>query len=509
MREFDLVLINTPAADRPSDMRLGLLTLASYVRKQGFNATIIDGSLQAIKKQLVTLDLKRSLIGITATTEVVPVAYELCDFVKGLHPEALCLMGGNHATALPERTLRESRFDLLVTGEGELTLTELLRVWREGGELKLIPGTASLEDGSFVHNGYREMIKNLDVIPFPAYDLVDMRKHFGGIRYRNAKTRRCLSLLISRGCPFDCVFCGSKVMWSRKLRWHSVDYIIELILKVEKDFQIDSINFLDDELLVSRERIIALAERLIETGISKRLRWECHSTVTSLNEDIAQMIKRAGCCSVRFGLESGSQKSLNFLKQGRIKLNDSRRAIEVAKKVGLGSFGSFIIGSPNETLDDIVETIEFIQQSGLDGAAIFAATPYPGTDLYRIGFEKGYLEPDVPWSDFVVERFGGLAGSSNKVILRNEHFSAEQIQLIRDYIEINVIKPLNFGRRPKSLDHRREIERILCGDLNMAQESFAVKLGYLIQHGLERPDRILPYFIGKSKDSFRRSLRVR
>ena len=137
---FDLVLINPPNANGPCIMRLGLLTLASYVREQGFSVSILSGDLQAIKQQLTDLDLGKSLVGVTATTDAVFVAYELCDFIKSLHPEALCVLGGNHATSLPEQTLRESHFDLLVMGEGELTLTEILQTWREGGELKHIQG---------------------------------------------------------------------------------------------------------------------------------------------------------------------------------------------------------------------------------------------------------------------------------------------------------------------------------------------------------------------------------
>ena len=500
MDRFDLILVNTPSYDKPSTIRLGLLTMASYVREHGYSVTILDGSMTAIKKQLGILRLDRSLIGLTASTDVAPVAYQLCDFVKTHYPKALCILGGNHATALPERTLRESRFDLLILGEGELTLIDVLEKLRNGGEIKHIQGTAFLENGTFVQNKPRELIRVLDTLPFPAYDLINIKNHLGSIRSHHVKTKKCLYLLISRGCPFDCVFCSSKIMWHRRLRWHSVDYIIELILKAERDLEIDSISFLDDELVCNRKRIVELTNRLVETGLSNRILWECQSTVKFFDEEVAQALKIAGCRLVRFGLESGSQKSLDFLKRGRIKLDESRRALDICHMVGLSSLGTFIIGTPDETIEDILETIEFIEKSNLDNAAIFVATPYPGTELYNIALEKSYLDPEISWTNFIVE------GKNYKPIYSNEHFSGEQLHLIRDYINNNIVKPINWGRKPRMLDHRREIEKILSGDLTNTRENLNSKLGYLILHGLERPDRIIPYISRKLVRFFKRRI---
>lgn len=121
----------------------------------------------------------------------------------------LCILCGNHATALPERTLRESQLDMLILGEGELTLIDVLEKLRNGSKIKHIPGTAFLENGTFVQNKPRELIRDLDILPFPAYDLINIKNHFGSIRSHHVKNKKCLYLLISRGCPFDCVFCGS------------------------------------------------------------------------------------------------------------------------------------------------------------------------------------------------------------------------------------------------------------------------------------------------------------
>lgn len=159
--------------------------------------------------------------------------------------------------------------------------------------------------------------------------------------------------------------------------------------------------------------------------------------------------------------------------------------------VGLSSFGTFIIGTPDETIEDILETIDFIEKRNLNNAAIFVATPYPGTELFNIALENGYIDPEISWTNFLVE------GKNYRPIYSNEHFSGEQLHLIRDYINNNIVKPINWGRKPRILDYRREIEKILSGDLANTRETLKAKLGYLVLHGVERPDRIMPYISRK------------
>jgi len=276
-------------------------------------------------------------------------------------------------------------------------------------------------------------------------------------------------------------------MWKRRLRWHSIDYVINQIKYAVKKFDIDSIEFLDDELLCRKDRIILLTENLIKTGLAKKIKWECQARVTSVDEEKLMMLKEAGCQLIRFGIESGSPKSLAFLKRGTVKVEDCFNAVQLCKKVGLPSFGSFIIGSPEENVKDIVQTIEFIEKSGLSSAAVFVATPYPGTDLFNICKEKGYLAHNITWSDFLVE------GKDVNPVIRNKYFTTQQLKHIRDYININVIKPINRGQRGQKLDHRKEIENILSGRMSRARENILVKTWDYCRKGIKRPDKIIPF----------------
>lgn len=239
----DLILVNTPSHIRANAMRWGLLTLAAYCRSQGHSVQIVDGTKEDVLAQLVGNDLSRTVVGFTATTDVVSTAMWLCHEVKQAAPSALCVLGGAHGTALPEQTLEEGEFDLVVLGEGELTSAEVIEAFKSGADHTRIAGTACRSTNQIIRNERRPYIKQLDMIPQPAFDLIDLEKHVGiganqhALRCR--KIQRAMVLMLSRGCPFSCKFCGSETLWQRKFRYHSVEYSIELIRHLNQQFGIE------------------------------------------------------------------------------------------------------------------------------------------------------------------------------------------------------------------------------------------------------------------------------
>jgi len=481
-KRVDLLLVNTPNIRGENEMRLGLLTIASYIRKNGFNCLILSGDEKEIKRQIEQMDLNNTIVGFTATTDVILVAYALCRFVKNLYPKALCVVGGSHPTALPKETLQESDFDMVVYGEGELTMLDIIKRYKEGGSLKNIPGTVIKLNDEIIFAPPRDLIEDLDVLGQPAFDLVRGGKSFGIAKSDLLKYKRVKRILVTRGCPFNCAFCASKLIWRRRLRWHSIDYILEQINFLIKTHNIDALGFFDDELICNKAKITELCEAFIKTGLVKKIKWECQGRVDRVEEEILLKMKEAGCRLMRFGIESGSPRSVAFLKQNTVKVEDSLRAIALCNKVDMLSFGSFIIGSPEEDLSDILQTIDFIENSGLSCAEVFIATPYPGTDLYAICREKGYLAENINWNDFLFK--GGT-----KPLIRNKHFSGEQLKNICDYINLNVLYYLNQGRSIPKLDHRKEIEKILNGDLSPLRRGTKFKLKEHLRLGLKRPEK--------------------
>ncbi len=258
----------------------------------------------------------------------------------------------------------------------------------------------------------------------------------------------------------------------------------------------DGISFLDDELVAFKNRILELCEELKNRNLHKRIQWSAHTSSISADEEVFRAMKDAGCVLLRIGLESGSGKILKFLKSKAFSIERNYEAVKLARKAGLNVFGSFIIGSPGENEKDIVNTIHFIKNSGLTDCAVFIAVPYPGTRLYTICKEKGYLKPNLSFNAYCIEGFGASS------IIRNEFFTAEQLSAIKRLINIHVTEPLNNGTEIHDLDFRYELEKIKRGDFRMADYSIPQKLmrqdkrfvkNVLI--GMKEPKRIFHYVL--------------
>ncbi|MFZ5448752.1 MAG: B12-binding domain-containing radical SAM protein [Thermodesulfobacteriota bacterium] len=477
---------------------LGIMSIASFIRSKGFTVEILADSPWGIKRKLSKRALQRTVVGITATTDVVEASIELCAWIKNtISPDIYCVIGGIHATALPQETLLESAFDCLVQGEGEITILEILEHFLAGkARPHGICGTWERgKNGEILTAPARDLIPDLDKLPFPAFDMVDFNLLKGGIRTGGVHCKRVATVLTSRGCPYQCVFCGSKSMWHRKLRFHSSQYCLEFMEALIKEFRLDGFSFLDDELVAHKKRILELCSEITRRGLHKNIKWEAHSSATSANEEVFRAMKDAGCVNIRIGLESGSDKILKFLKKGQATVEKNYRAVTLAKKAGLHVFGSFIIGSPDETIDDVIDTINFIKDSGLTSCAVFVAVPYPGTELYDICRQKGYFRSGLSYRDYVVE------GPNVSSIIRNEAFSFEQLDAIKRLINIHVVEPLNNNLKVESLNYRKEIEHIKMGDFARTYYSptrkvinSGIKFINRLTKAIKDPNMVIYYF---------------
>ena len=241
---------------------------------------------------------------------------------------------------------------------------------------------------------------------------------------------------------------------------HSVDYVISLIKWLMEKYDIEGISFLDDELVTNKKYISDLCDKFISEGLNKKIKWSCHARVSSVDEATLKKMKEAGCILVRFGIESGSQNMLSYLKNNSVKTSQAYRAVALCEKVGLPSFGSFIIGSPDETVNDMVQTIDFIQKSGLAYVDVFSMVPYPGTDIYDLAKSDHLIKENITWDDFKIE------GNNCRSILRSRNFDFDQIDHLKSYINLNVVYPLNHHIPiPFKLNHKRELEKVLTGNL--------------------------------------------
>jgi len=364
---------------------LGLAYLASVAREIGWKPKIIDGLAEEPTQRQIAEIVKRfspDVVGLTATTATVLDAYEVARIVKETSPETLVMIGGPHATFMAEEVLRECpHIDLVVRGEGEITLKEILERIEKGREFYDVAGITYRKGELVKENPPRPLISNLDDLPYPAYDLLPMEKYVvEGIRFA--------AIMTSRGCPYNCIFCSSSLQFGKKWRAHSVKRVIdELKLLVEK-FKVKEIEFLDDTFTLNMKRAIEIAKNIVKEKLD--ISWSASSRVNTFNREVGEAIHRAGAHTVYFGIESGSERTLKFIGKG-ISKRQAIDAVKAAKDSKLNALGSFIIGFPYETEEEIRETIRFANKVGVDLAQFTVATPYPGTRLWQIAVENNLL----------------------------------------------------------------------------------------------------------------------
>jgi len=363
---------------------LGLAYLASMVR-ESHEVKIIDSLAEDYTYQDAEREIKKyypDVVGITSTTSMIPDAYAIAKMAKMHNENTKVVMGGPHVTFVPEKTFKECPYiDFIVRGEGEITFKELMDALEKGKSTSRILGLSINAGGRAKNNPPRPLIKDIDTIPIPSYDLLPMEKYkLGKVRFGTVMT--------SRGCPFDCVFCSSSLQFGKRWRGHSDSRVIEELRILHEEYKIREIEFLDDTFTLNRRRAIRIAERIREEGLD--ISWSASSRVDLFTDDVARAMKAGGCHTVYFGIESGSQKTLNFIGK---KITPSRavKAVKKAKKNKLNALGSFVIGFPEETKEDVEKTIRFSKEVGVDFAQFTIATPYPGTRLWNYALAKNLI----------------------------------------------------------------------------------------------------------------------
>jgi len=299
---------------------------------------------------------------------------------------------GPHVTALPEETLREyPNLDFVIMGEAEASLRELVDLVKDDRSLDGVKGIGfRYEDGTVKVNEARPEIENLDDLPNPRHDLLPLDKYqlpFIGKRYTFVMT--------SRGCPYNCTFCRSPVMWGRKFRQRSPDSIIGELKELKK-LGVNSIIFHSDTFTLDKKWLLEFCQKMVQENLG--IRWLTNSRADTVDEEMLHWMKRAGCWMIAYGFESGSQEVLDNVKKG-ITIQQIKGAARWTKDAGIKSWGYFIIGLPGETKETIEATIKLSKELPLYNANFAVGAPYPGTDFYKLVSENGWLLSDS-WEDF-------------------------------------------------------------------------------------------------------------
>ncbi|KYH39163.1 MAG: radical SAM protein [Candidatus Hecatellales archaeon B24] len=392
---------------------MGLAYLAAVLEQHGYKVEILDAPAFQLTYEKIPAEVERrkpDIVGVTATTAVAPSALKTAQMVKEAAPEALVIMGGPHITFLPEETMKaEPSIQIGVIGEGEYTLLDLVKTWEENGNLREVKGVIYRENGSLKYSEPRPLIENLDELPFPARHLLPME------RYKVFGKHETLGLVFtSRGCPFNCTFCSSSLIFGKRFRARSPKNVVDEVEEFIEQYKSNHVEFVDDLFIFDKKRVKEICRELKERGLD--VLWVCSARVDTVDGEIFKEIRDAGCVMVYLGVESGVQRVLNLMRKG-IKVEQSVRAVKLAKEAGLQVVASFVLGIPGETWEEAMETIRFAKKLDPDFVQFSLATPFPGTELYRVAKEEGLLLTE-DWTKYTVL----------KPVMRTEELSEERLR---------------------------------------------------------------------------------
>lgn len=383
-------------------MSLGLAYLSAYLReKVDCQISILDTEVKGLNYKQIKQEIKKEnadVVGITCLTPVMPHVFKISEIIKKeINPESIIVVGGIHPTALPEETIKNPFIDFVVVGEGEVTFSELVQAIKEGRQdFNKIYGLYFKQNNKIISTPPRELISNIDKIPFPARDLFDLDLYY------SAPTKKVSSdlagpILTSRGCAFNCIHCISRKIWKGTPRFRSIPNLMKELEECVYKFKIKEINIYDDTFTLNQERAMKICNEIIKRKLN--ISWVSFSRVNTISEKLAKKMYEAGCKKISFGLESGSQKILNLMrKQATVEMG--RKAVETIVKQGILAHGSFMFGNIGETEKTIKQTMGFAKSLPLDNATFFITSPLPGTDLYEIAKKEGFITENTKWEEF-------------------------------------------------------------------------------------------------------------
>jgi len=406
MEQTDIVLVNPPLTgeERYGALAgggvymppLGLANLAAFIRQQGYSVKIVDSCvLNLTLANLIKLILsyQAKYVGITAVTCSVHKAAALAKVLKEQSPGLKIIIGGCHVSVLPEETMKSFfPFDIGVIGEGELTIVELLKGLKENSSLSEIKGIVFRENGKLKINVPRPLIENLDILPFPAWDLLpDITKFYRPSSF-GFKRLPVTSVVTLRGCPMRCTFC-SDTDFARSCRMYSPGYTLGMIKFLQQRYGIKDIMIYDGTFVINRERLIEFCELMIKERLN--LAWSCNGRINLMTKEILRLMRRAGCWAIAYGIESGSQEILDFIQKD-IDLAGAYRVLNWTKKEGILTKGYFMLGHLRESEESLRSTLNFVLNSDLDLVTLNYFTPLPGTLDYERVSQYGSFKNSWP-----------------------------------------------------------------------------------------------------------------
>ena len=410
-----ILLINPPAeneilscnpeiikSERGYDPPLGLLYLAGYIKKySNHELKIIDAQVEKMDYHQLEEEIQKfnpNIVGITAMTFTLLDVLKSAEIAKKCYPKSKIVIGGPHVQIYPEETINLKNIDYIVLGEGEKIFLELIENINNPEKLKSIKGLVFKENNRIINTGRPDYFNNLDEIPFPPREFLSYKKYSSLL----AKEKVITTMFTSRGCPFACNFCDRPAM-GKNFRARSAESVVNEMEECLK-LDIKEIFIYDDTFTVDRQRVINICNEIIKRNL--KFTWDIRARVNTVDEELLSSLKKAGCIRIHFGVEAGTEKILKVLNKN-ISLEQALIAFKLSRKIGIQTLAYFMIGSPTETEEDVLQTIKFMNKLDPDFVQITLLTPFPGTKIYQWALDQKVFETDY-WREFAINPVSGF-----------------------------------------------------------------------------------------------------
>ena len=416
-----VLLIHPPwytfLGDGFNEIPLGLCSLASHLNRHGHEAWVYNADFNPGRRQaagslheayrsyqeefkrlghrvweLVREKIEQmqpDIVGIHFKSGAIQSVRQVALLARAASPKCLIAVGGPHPSLMPEETASMPEFDIIVRGEGEETLREIAD--RHPFNLtESIAGTVFRRpDGRLTDGGPRELIEDLDTLAEPDRDHLVDRELYSDFAYG--------IIMTARGCPFNCTYCNSHGIWTRRVRYRSAESVVREIAHVRTRFGTQYFNFRDDTFTVARKRTLEICRLLRERvpGIA----WRCDTRADCIDEELAWAMRRAGCVQANVGIESGSERILKMIKKGETK-EQIVQGIACLRRSRISVSGFIMLGFPTEMAEDVRETMDFATGLKPDFLVLSILTPYPGTEIHKAAREQGLISAEIPYSDY-------------------------------------------------------------------------------------------------------------
>ena len=383
---------------------LGILYLTAVLEAEGHEvdvvpADVLNFSWEDVRRRIQ--DFGPGMVGVTTTTENRFESFRMVRLVKEVDPRVVTVLGGPHISMAGKETLEDvPDADVLVIGEGERTLTEMIRALEAGDSLQKVPGLIIRENGGVISTGPRKMIADLDTLPFPARHRIPLERYRFTVTTRDGRERPAQNIMTSRGCPFNCYFCATPITWGRKVRGHSPERVLEEIEWLIDRHGTEFIWFYDDTLNYNPERLHRIMDMIIERGLD--IRFANEFRIDAVDRPLLEKMRRAGLERGYFGVEAGASRVRQEVVHKHFEIDRAFDFLRWARELDFVPGPFFIFSHYTETWPEARETLRIMDRMRQIHPDVDISTAilhvYPGTPLEGIARDEGIVPGDFRWS---------------------------------------------------------------------------------------------------------------